>query len=105
MQSPVKVCSDQTISAAAKYRVPQGANLVGWFNGRVAFFRAKDPDWWTKQRGRRYQYAKMPDDSNNWEISFPAYVCKDSGHFYGEPEWTSVRSFKSEDQTPMIIPL
>ena len=86
-QSPIKVYCDQTISDTAKYRVPQGANLVGWFNGQVAFFRAKDPDWWAKQKGRRYRYAKMPDDSGNWELSFPAYVRKDSGHFYGEPKF------------------
>ncbi len=94
MKSPVKVCSDYSILATFKYRAPQGANLVGWFNGRVAFFKAEDPDWWAKQRGcrkqrvRRYQYAKTPDESGNWEVSFPAYVCKVSGHFYGEPEWT-----------------
>lgn len=88
-QSPVKICSDQTISAATKYRAPQGANLVGWFKGRVAFFKAKDPDWWAIQKCHRYRYAKIPDDNGNWKISFPEYVCKmGSGHFYGKPEWT-----------------
>lgn len=87
-QSPVKICSDQMISAAAKYRAPQGANLVGWFAGRVAFFNAKDPDWWAQQRHNRYRYARVPDNSGNWKISFPMYVYKVSGHFYGEPELT-----------------
>jgi len=95
MRSPVKVCSDQSISAAAKYRASKGANLVGWFNGQLAFFKAQDPDWWASRRGGRYQYAKTPDDSGNWEISFPTHVCKNSGHFYGEPEWTFFFSSES----------
>ncbi len=87
-QSPVKICSDKQIYAVDKNRAPQGANLAGWFSGRIAFFVAKDPDWWAKQKGRRYRYAKMPDDSGNWEISFPEYFYKGSGHFYGKPEFT-----------------
>ena len=89
MQSPVKVCSDQTISATSKYRAPKGTNLAGWYNGRIAFFKAQDPDYWcNRQRRGRYHFAKTPDDSGNWELSLPAYVCKNSsGHFYGEPEW------------------
>lgn len=87
-QSPVKIYSDQIIFAEAKYRVPQEANLVGWFSGRVAFFKAEDPDWWAMQKCHRYRYAKIPDDSGNWKISFPKYVYKTSGHFYGELEWT-----------------
>jgi len=99
------MCSDKPIFAAFHYRAPQGANLVGWFNGRVAFFRAKDPDWWAQRRGGRYQYAKTPDDSGNWEAQFSEYVFKSSGHFYGGLGWTSVRRFKSEDKTSRIIPL
>jgi len=93
MKSPIRICSDLAISVHLKYRAPKGANLAGWFNGRVAFFEAKDPDWWTSRRQRsRYRFAKIPDDSGNWEIHFPAYVCKDgSGHFYGEPEWMSLK--------------
>ena len=91
MKSPVKVCSDQAIFAATKYRAPKEANLAGWHNGRVAFFRADDPDWWAKQRGRKYRFARVSDDRGSWGISFPEYVRKDgSGHFYGEPEWTAV---------------
>jgi len=92
MQSPVKVCSDKPISVAMKYRAPQGANLAGWYNGRVGFFKAKKPNWWASRKNHRYRFAMIPDDSGNWELSLPEYVYKDgSGHFYGEPEWTFVR--------------
>lgn len=93
MQSPVRVCSDQYIVAVKEYQAPPKANLVGWFAGRVAFFKVTNPDWWAnKRRHNRYRYAGVPDDSGNWDISFPEYVYKNgAGHFYGKPEWTSVR--------------
>jgi len=106
MQSPVKVCSNQAISAASKYRTPQGANLAGWYNGRVAFFRAEEPNWWARQRNRRFRFAMIPDNSGNWELSLPEYIYRNgSGHFYGEPKWTFARGlFKSEDQASRVIP-
>lgn len=88
MEGPTRLTQNFQIIRDQKYKIPDGANIIGAKNGKAAFFKgeAEDcvPDRVSRQHWRYWPISQ--DGSKKHHIRFSSFERRMQGWMYGCPE-------------------